>query len=264
MDTSYEFEPELRTGVRQTTWTSEARDTRTLFVGLLLATLLIGGFFAARDLSDLHALRRQGREVSAQVTGKRETHGKSVSYNLEYRFYSGGEWINDHDDVPQYLYESTPIGDTLGVTYLPSDPTVHRIGSVDDRRVARRTRGWLFGIGGIAAFFLLGIWGIEYDYQRQMRLAISGIPTAGSIISCEPVMSGNQVKWYQVKYTFADLRSNTRTAGWSAPEALGKRLQNGQNVTVLCDADNPNHFVLYTALTAVRVEGASILAPDAS
>ena len=70
MDTSYQVEPELRTSVRQAFWTSEAQTLRKVGWGLVLAILLIGGFFAYHDLSGLYALLRQGRTVAAQSHGQ--------------------------------------------------------------------------------------------------------------------------------------------------------------------------------------------------
>ncbi len=210
MDTNYQVEPELRTSVRQAFWTSEARTLRKVVWGLVLAILLIGGFFAYRDLSGLYALLRQGKTVAARVTGKQEIHGKSTTYQLDYYFDGGGERVYDTAHVSQFLYESTPVGDALQVTYLPSNPSVHRLGDIDASRVTKHEINWGVGIGGIAGFFALLMMAAEYSYRQQMRLAVSGVPVVGKIVSCEPPTPGSKITTYTVKYTFVDLRGDTK------------------------------------------------------
>ena len=192
-----------------------------------------------------------------RVTGKQETHSKSTTYSLDYYFDGGGEWVNDTAHVSQLLYESTREGDTLQVTYLPSNPSVHRLGYIDAPRVTKHEMDWGMGVGAIAGLFTLLMVAAEYSYRQQMRLAVCGVPVVGKIVSCEPPVPGSKTQTYTVKYTFADLRGDTKTSVWNAPEARGKELQPDADVTVLCNIDNPNHFSVYMALDAVQVEGAS-------
>ena len=116
----------------------------------------------------------------------------------------------------------------------------------------------------IAGIFLLIQVLTEYSYRRQMRLAIAGVPITGKIVSCEPPPKDSKTTTYTVKYAFANLSGDTRMGSWNAPEARGKQLQPGDNITILCDADNPNNYGLYMALNAVQVEGASLVVSSAS
>ena len=254
---NYQFEPELQMSVRQASWTFKTQGKRLLLLSLLLAVLLIGGYGGYHDSSDLYALSQHGKEVTAQVTDSHVYHGKSTTYTLMYRFQGGGEEISGSSEVSRALYESATGGTpVLTVTYLPSNPSIHRLDHVDVPRFLKRTAFWILGVSGITAILMLIVVAAERDYRRQMRLAVSGVPTMARITECKPPEKSSKTGDYILVYEFADTLGIEKIDGWVAPGAIGKQLKVGQNVTVLYDPDNLDINKLYMAMTAVRVEGA--------
>ena len=258
MDANYQIEPELQTSARQVDWSLQTRLGRKWNAGLILVPLLIGGFFAYRDVGSLYALLRQGKIVAAQVTGKREAHGKGSTYWLDYNFDAVGKQIQDTDTVPRSLYTSTAEGGTVQVTYLPSNPSIHRAGSVDTARFRNRAGAWGLVVGGITGCFLIGMIVDEYRARRQRRLAVSGVAVAGKIVSLGPPTQRGRSNVYPVNYSFVDLSGNPTTGVWNAPTPYDEYLEPNKDVTVLCDPDKPTRFCLYIELDAVQVQGAEL------
>src|SRR5262245_59973164 len=93
----------------------------------------VGGVFLVVGILDLHDTRRvlaEGELARGKVTGRHRSGGRSTDYSLDVEFQSrAGVHVRLTESVGRGRYERTKPGDTVPLHYLPSDPSVMKIGS---------------------------------------------------------------------------------------------------------------------------------------
>jgi len=103
---------------------------------------------SGRSLSDLSALRAEGRPATAQVIGREILDQNAKIGYVHYAFRVGALAVEDRFQVPRTEYAQYWTGRPYPVTYLPSNPHVFRLGTVGDTQVRSR--------GVLAVILLLG------------------------------------------------------------------------------------------------------------
>jgi len=121
---------------------------------------LLGGLaflaFGFVLLLDELRLSNEGVTTTAVVVEKDYSPGggdSGPSYELGYEFAPAGSTTNQHgsSDVSEEMYDATPLGAAVEVTYLPSDPTKSRVGSTDPQLFVS-----LMVLGGGLVFLVVG------------------------------------------------------------------------------------------------------------
>ncbi len=251
---TYQMEPELRLVARRSArvkvqaWT----ELRTIaLTGCVIA--LVIGWFAARDLQDLYALRERGVTQQAVVTGKRKVHGKSDSYYLSYSLQQHDAAVQDEDQIPKSLYEQKRVGDTLPITFLPGQPQTHRLGHVRDERVQERSISWALGLLCASGLFGLLVSAMWFEYCKELHLTREGVPAPALVITCVAPQPNTKTTQYSVTYQF-EAQGGEQTQTGSVSAEVGKQIVEGQTVTALYDAADPRRACLYCALRYTEVE----------
>ena len=95
--------------------------------------LAVGGVFLVVGILDLYDTRRveaEGVLARGKVTGRHRSGGRSTDYSLDVAFQTGaGMRVRSTESVGRSRYERTRPGDTVPLHYLPSDPSVVKIGA---------------------------------------------------------------------------------------------------------------------------------------
>ena len=130
---------------------------RLIFVMLLAIVVALMGRQASQDYRDIAALQTSGAFASATVTEKHTVHGRSTSVHMSYTFTAAGVTVSRTDQILNYSYNTTPVGGSLPVTYLPSHPQTHCIGPANPAMISDNWQGWL-----LAFVIVLVIGGILY------------------------------------------------------------------------------------------------------
>jgi len=237
----------------------EARFTRgaqagrgALLGGLLLLPSLIL-WTGERSAAVFRMLRDEGEVAKAEVTRvARRGGGRGArKHGLEFRFRAGGEERTGSVRVSRRMAEASPPGTELTVTYLPRDPSIHRIGRVDETRAEEPWREALLAAAIVAAALAIAAAGVELWLRRQRALARDGAAAVATVTGVTPVR-GRRPPRFQVAYRFQPpsappLESRTVLCG-----AAAGKLQAGDPLTVLYDPHEPGRHALQMGLTAVR------------
>ncbi len=234
-----------------------ARFTGGTQVGRLAVLALTAGglwlvcWLASRDLGDLVALRAAGRPTTARVTGRHESHGKSTTYYLDYEFEGNGQQVEDDEAVSESEYDDTSIGTAIPVVYLPSDPQTHRIGAVNDARIARSRTAW--GVGALVTLIVLGgiLWANEATRRNHLRLLREGVPVVGVVLDRNVVQAKSTT--YYVQYRFTAPPASAQVKKVSVTKRLYDECAPGTPLTVLHEYARPANNVPYRALSDVRL-----------
>jgi hypothetical protein len=255
---TYKVEPELSLyAQRSVRLSAEALKGRRILVVLLLVLNGGCGLFCLSNLSVLRTLQREGKTLHTPILKKWVEHGKTTTYYLKYAFTVAGHTFTDSQDVSEETYDQVHVGRPLLVTYLPRRPAVHRVGVVNEARIAASKRASALIICLLTAFLCLPWMLVETDYHRQLQLARLGVPVPGLIVSCTPPEPNTKMTDYKVSYTFISPAGREQTGSTQIPPDMGKQLVPQMTVTVLCDRDKPARHALYLSLKHVRVEGAT-------
>jgi Protein of unknown function (DUF3592) len=120
------------TGMWALTATAKERrpSSKTFGLGLILT---VGGVFLVVGILDLRETQRalaEGELARGKVTGRHMSGGKSRHYSLDVEFQTrAGVPVRLTESVGRSRYERTKPGDTVPLHYLPSDPSVMKIGA---------------------------------------------------------------------------------------------------------------------------------------
>jgi hypothetical protein len=252
------LEPEL-TGPtpRPVRFTEATQAVRLFLLFLLVGGLLLMVWLASRDLGDLQALHARGKVAQAEILDRWVGHGKSDSYWLKYAFGVSGDVIYGETSVTREQYARTAVGESLTVTYLPSDPETHRVGEVTADRVTDERVNWT--MGSLAVGLVLGLLfaGTEAHYRYRRRLLRDGVAVVGVVTGRRAVQSKSTE--YYVRYEYP-LRGQPLTDPWRQGEVpvsggLYAALREGQPLTILYLPWHPPTSLPYRTLTCVTLAG---------
>src|SRR5262245_50768791 len=116
--------------------------------------LTVGGVFLVVGILDLQETRRvlaEGELARGKVTGRHRSGGRSTDYSLDVEFQTrAGVRVMLTESVGRGRYERTKPGDTVPLHYLPSDPSVMKIGATP----GLDPRGFIMTV---ASFIIAGV-----------------------------------------------------------------------------------------------------------
>jgi hypothetical protein len=103
------------------------------------------------DLRETQRVLAEGELARGKVTGRHRSAGKSTNYSLDVEFQTrAGVRVRLTEDVGTSRYERTKPGDIVPLHYLPSDPSVMKIGA----KPQLDPRGF---VGSLTSFILAGV-----------------------------------------------------------------------------------------------------------
>jgi len=244
------LEPELtRPAPRNARFTSMTQFTRGLMLTIWIG-LTIGLFYGAyQDIDRLHRLLTSGKTMYATVVDKYVHHGKSTSYHITYQYAVDGRYYGNSDTVPSDYYYQAQIGSTLLITYLPQDPSIDRIGIVDQPLIQTHTQNWVIGIGLACTIVGIIVAIIEGGYKKRLFLMTWGTPALGRVTSKDQQSNGKTTT-YKVSYAFtADGQPMWNTV--SVQSRFYDSVYPGTYITVLHAPGNPKDSLPYRAITEI-------------
>lgn len=203
----------------------------------------------SKNLSELRMLANSGRQATGMVTRKNEMHGKSTTYEVYYSFHAGSE-ITDEQDVDLHEYVNYDEDGPISVTYLPNDPAVHRVGTVDSARVVQgeatlRLATTLWTVGGILIIGL--VWA---GYLKEKRMLASASVTTGTVIGS--VRLRGRGASYKVTYEFE--AGGVRYSRLTTLDALrGRAAPVGTQVTVYYWPSDPKRSKMAQQFTMAEL-----------
>ncbi|MDQ2688560.1 MAG: DUF3592 domain-containing protein [Armatimonadota bacterium] len=227
-------------------------DPSTQIARWILLVVFVGGlgvviWRASLDLGDLAALRTRGATVMADVTDTYTSSGRSTTYHVEYTFTANGVNVSDDDDVRYTIYSRAKRGHPLLVTYLPSHPETHRVGTVDEARIVDQGRWWALLL--LITLLLLGSWFLFHDqnYRSRLKLLKDGVPVTGEVTDRD-IFTNRGDKYYNISYQFPS-PTGTRTNRTRVPQEIYDACDPGLTLTVLYDPTRPSNNRPYLVLT---------------
>jgi hypothetical protein len=208
-------------------------------LGALIATiaLTIVGLtayiaFYTRNLDELRRLLAAGKVLKADITDTRHYTGKGAHYEVAYEYEYSGSVTSARDTVDSDLYNSVAVGSQYPVTVLPSSPEIHRLGLVDEMRVAQ---GQTTLVAGVVILFLAGL-GISvgmivlYSNERNM---IDHAEPAKAIVVSNQLVSGSRGSQHRVVYRFSDRSGVERERSCTVTTRRSHEAEEGYTVLAL-------------------------------
>jgi len=246
------LEPELAGPVpRAAQFTPMTKFTRALGLTIWIA-VTIGLFYGAyRDISTLQRLVTTGKTMYATVTDHYAHYGKSTSYHLDYAYTLDGAAYGNSVSVTRNFYEETQIGSHLLITYLPSDPAIVRVGTVNQPLIHSHTQNWVIGIGLVCTILGIIFAIIEGNYKKRMFLMRYGTAAIGRITGSAQ-SHNKKTTSYTVSYSFsADGQPMWQTV--LVPSQFYFSVFSGAFITILYVPDNPIDSLPYKAIAEVEI-----------
>jgi len=253
---AYTVEPELAGPVpRRVRYTRE-----TWLKRAWLANVTAGLFFyvlwaAGVDVGFYRRVVMEGVTTSATVTEVGASNSRSRTYRAHYSYAVPGHGrLSYASDVPGGRYGVLSAGDTLPVTYLPSTPTEHVIGTVAAGDVVRRRHRWNLALLLVVLAGAVANLAYALRTRGKYRLLESGVavPAVVTARTDEPAPRVGRI--YSVSYRYPSASGEPVTARMAVDEATYDALPEGSAFTLLCDADG-RHAVPYFAHFGVEVPG---------
>jgi len=98
-------------------------------------------------IADGTVLEKSFRTTTERRPGQRSHVGGSIetSYRVAFRFSTLGETISDTVEVDKEVYDRLQVQGPIRVTYLPDDPTIHRVEGQDTEFQLWKLLLWLAG-----------------------------------------------------------------------------------------------------------------------
>lgn len=221
---------------------------RFLLPGVLGVLAVPFVLFLVFDRDVLERLKNEGLLVEAHVYDK---HIKLLprggrDYCLDVRFVLDGR---DHElcsDTSRGHYLATTPGDRVAITVLPDDPTVHRIGVVDDAAIERAMFDLVLAAALVAAILAPFAVYVEVVLRRRRRLLRDRVAAVATITRAGG--SGRLVSHFPVDYVFA-LPGGRQVAGRARlRKTLAAAVAEGVTITVVHDPQDPGRNTLLPAL----------------
>ena len=209
-------------------------------LGIAIVSFIVAPFtIAVIEVRNRVLLRDHGVETTGRVTETYVTAGSkgSKNYHVAYEFEQGHGTIS----VGSRQYGSYHSGDSIPVTYLPSNPDVnegrHRADILRGPGMSDPlTIGVLFYIVAIAFFVVMLA---SMQDKRRLRLAERGVAVVAEVTG---------LSMQSVNYRFDDREGRFR---W-AKRKVRERPSQGQPLVILYDPENPKRNMPLGALGDVE------------
>ena len=243
---TWSFDPELEPPPRKARLTTAAQVSRFVAVAVWLAATLGVFMLALRDMGQLKQLIAGGRQTQATVMGKYTGDFGSYSCYVWYEFPFGRYRFPDSIPVSLDEYEATRIPSPLTVTFLPADPTIHRVGVVDQVRMNQELSQWEWAIGLTSTFFAMYWAFVERRYRWRIFLLRHGIAVPATVTSTEARRISKSSYW--VLYTYS-IQGRPFFQQAAVNAMFFNSLFVGCQITILYHPANPRASLPYRTIT---------------
>jgi hypothetical protein len=134
-----------------------------IMITIVLCTILAGGsiILGLPPVLKANNLRSQGATVSGAVTDITLSTGGRGLNRIRFTYNVGGQNYSGVSIVTTKYAKSVRIGDSIPITYLPSDPRIANTPSSTDYN------GGMFYLVTGAIVAVLGVIGILYEYRTK-------------------------------------------------------------------------------------------------
>jgi len=248
---SYVPERELNTSTpRHFRLTRTAHFFRAAGLTLWIILSLVLFYNAYQHISTVQRLLKTGKVTNARITNKRAVDGKTTAYFLDYDYMVDKEFYYDNVCVSRYQYEDAGYGAPLVITYLPSDPSINRTGTVTVGLVQEIQRNWALVITGFFVVYGLLFAAGEQDFKKDLYLAQYGTAVQARIVHKDQ---------QTVKTTTSSLRYSFAVGGKEIQRTVlvltadYENVDLGDCITVLYAPQAPNKNMPYLTMKNVEV-----------
>ncbi len=250
-ETDSAVEPELRGQMpRRVRYTFRAQATRLFVLCLLLGGVGLITSLSVQDTGELTRLAASGIRTTGRITGKHTSGHKNTTYYLDYSYTANGRAESGEETVSSSDFRQANAGDSVLVTYLPDDPTVHRVGVVDEARVTHARTLWALGTLGAALVLGLLLVATEANFRNHRALLETGVAVMGRLTN-RYVTRGNKSNSYYIQYEF-DGPAGPVSGKASVGRSLYDQTSPGTPTTILYDPAKPSNSRPYYIMTGVR------------
>ncbi len=220
-----------------------------ILVGVAVFVILFGG----NDVRELQTLASHGSRTAGHVYDKRSYSGKQRSYYLYYTLDVGRYHGQDRASVNSSTYDSTNVGGTLTVTYMPANPAIHRYGVVTDETAHRALVTWT--VLGLLFTAMMGfiLWLLESQIRLEQRLIRVGTCTKAQIFSNTPPTRGSRSNQCKVVYRFETDDGRVIQKTQKVSFRRGRQFIPGDAYTALYLPTNPKKVALLGSISMVRL-----------
>jgi hypothetical protein len=218
---------------------------RNWLIGLLFLPFTFLGIFCLFKAIDLTLADLFGTNTTAEVLSHQiDTDSDNGStYNITYRFQSGGIDFEKTAGVTQHDYKLLEDGQRVGVRYLPGrekDAT-----KLSDPRLETSETffSWVIAVFWNSVAVVVGVV-IYANQKRQMKLVRYGESVEGEICGLNVEPSGED-DVYRVAYQFRPTGTYPITRTMKVSKAEFEKARVGQKVRVCFDKENTANSILY-------------------
>lgn len=217
-------------------------------------TLLAGWQLGTKEVSVLNGLADNGKVSQATVTQKEtKRSGKNNKRFLHIEYRVGGKTFEHREKVDRSTFEAHEIGSQMTVTYSERDPSLHRLGVVDQNRVQEKANDFLLGTGAFVIFELIALGAITLGRKKQERLLAEGVATSAQIEKAK-VVSNGKTSSLSVEFSYRDASGAIQKGKGSVSTSSKTAYQPGAFHTVLYDPQKPEKAYLKDSLVMVSLD----------
>ncbi len=183
------------------------------------------------EMREIELLRAHGIETTGQVVRIIRDQEKKSSYRLVYGFQVGEAAYDRRVQVTAATARGLPVGSSLAVRYLPSDPAINYPSGWRQKTMP----AWLPPLAGLGLLALS--WLPAHALRSQRRLLAEGRPAPAVVTRHHKDQHG-----VTIHYEFP-LLSGARCAGKSGP--MKKPPEIGSQICIIYDPDQPSRNSKY-------------------
>jgi hypothetical protein len=176
----------------------------TVFLVTAVAFDLWAGIYAAQQMLNSAALRREGSEAVGEVK-RLWLSGRSNKHRVSYVFTTKGISLTGESTAPKQIWYSLRESSSLPIRFLPASPAVNHPAAWEESALS----AWALLVIPIVPAAVGIVLLMQLRGQRQ--LAAEGLPAAGVITKCS---RGSKGGWW-VEYQFRTEDGRTvKGGGW--------------------------------------------------
>ena len=237
-------------GPRVVRITRETKIGSGILAGLAATIAIVGGGILMKTTEDGRELVRDGKVVVTRDVHTEAIRSESRKYWLYYKFPFNGQVIEGRAKlrgVPGRI-------DSVALTVLPRNPSIHRVGTVDAATVQRSAIG-----GGTLVLFLTGLlgglaWLIRVAAGKEGQILTHWIATSALVLESKASTGAKSGTSYRMKLRYrvprqADMETEatvTRQVQWT--------VEAGTFLDVLYDPEDPSKARVRDSLTTAEID----------
>lgn len=199
---------------------------------------------AWRDIADLELLVEDGSVTRGWITGARVRGGRHPDYIVDYAYEVGGVEHRGSTEVSESWYEKVKIGDAQTVTYLRSQPALHRPYVADRAALDLRLRRAPFVLAAVVVFTALLLVVSLVPVRRRLALARHGTAATATVLEVQR----KRKHGFRVLYAFDLPGGDVGESSDAVHASEAAKLTPGTKITIVFDPQNPANNATWLGL----------------